>query len=108
MITYTLNELGLRTRDMDYMTSLFATVPAIKKVVLYGSRAMGRFESGSDVDIAIAGNEVTTKDIAHIHFKLENESPTLLWFDVIHYESITNKALKNEIDGHGKIIYAAQ
>jgi predicted nucleotidyltransferase len=106
MITYTTNEYGLRQKDMDYMLRLFDSIPAIEKVILYGSRATGDFERGSDVDIAVAGKDVTFSDIACIHETLENESPTLLWFDVRHYDQLKNEKLKGQIDSYGKLIYS--
>ncbi len=105
MITYVANEYGLRQKDMDYMRHLFETIPAIEKVILYGSRAMGNYEKGSDIDLAIVGEKVTYSDIAKIHYLLENESPTLLWFDVLHYERLKNEKLKQQIDVYGKVIF---
>jgi predicted nucleotidyltransferase len=105
MITYTLNRYGLRNKDMDYMLSLFQKIEAIEKVILYGSRATGLHERGSDVDLAIAGKEVKFTEIAEIHHLLENESPTLLAFDVLHYDTLKNEKLKGYIDKEGIVIY---
>ena len=104
MITYTLNEFGLRQKDVDYMLQLFKSIPAIEKVILYGSRATGNFEKGSDVDLALVGENVKYGDVAHVHYTLENESPTLLWFDVLHLDRLKNEKLKHQII-LGKIIY---
>lgn len=105
MITYTLNQYGLRDKDMQYMYAVFAGIPQIEKVILYGSRAAGTFEKGSDVDLALAGSSITPYHIARVHNMLENESPTLLWFDVLHYNSIKNEKLKKNIDEEGILIY---
>lgn len=105
MITYTLNKYGLRERDMQYMLQLFRTIPAVKKVILYGSRSTGDFEKGSDVDLAVIGEDVTFRDIAHLHHALENEGPTLLWFDVLHYDTLKNEELKKNIIDMGTVIY---
>lgn len=58
---------------MAYMDQLFRSHPEIEKVILYGSRARNEFRRGSDVDLAL----MTVSDIL---FKLEEESPTLLFF----------------------------
>ena len=105
MISYMLNEYGLREKDMDYMYRLFRSMPAVEKVILFGSRATGSFEKGSDIDIAIAGKLVTLKDIARVHSLLEEESPTLLGFDVVHYNTLKNEALRKEIDENGRVIF---
>ncbi|MCD4665799.1 MAG: nucleotidyltransferase domain-containing protein [Bacteroidales bacterium] len=102
---YSLNEYGLRQKDMDYMMSLFSSYPDIDKVVLYGSRAIGKFNRGSDVDLALIGKKITYKTRCRINYKLEEESPTLLWFDVLHYDTLMNNKLKHEIDRKGKVIF---
>lgn len=105
MIIYSINQYGLREKDMQYMHKVFASIPAVQKVILYGSRATGQFEHGSDIDLAVIGKDVTYTDIAHIHSHLEEESPTLLWFDVLDYNTIRNENLKQRIDKYGEIIY---
>jgi len=105
MITYTLNKFGLREKDMRYMLQLFKQTPAIKKVILYGSRSTGGFEKGSDIDLAVIGEEITLRDIAHLHYVFENESPTLLWFDVLHFDTLKNEKLKKNIIDQGTVIY---
>lgn len=105
MITYTLNQFGLRDKDMQYMTAVFLNSPQIEKVILYGSRAAGHFEKGSDVDMALVGSDITYHHIAYVHNMLENESPTLLWFDVLHYNTLKNEKLKKNIDEEGIVIF---
>lgn len=99
------NEFGFRVKDMKYMLELFALNPEIEKVILYGSRAMGTYENGSDVDMALTGSKVNFDTVAHIHYVLEEASPMPLMFDVLHYDTLKNKKLEEQIDKHGKIIY---
>ena len=105
MNTYTTNSYGLRQKDMDYMSRLFESVPAVEKVVLFGSRATGRFEKGSDIDLALLGAQISSTDIARISHLLNEESPTLLGFDVLKYGTLKNKALLVQINKHGHVIY---
>lgn len=90
---------------MQYMHTVFLSIPQIEKVILYGSRAACTFERGSDVDLALAGSSITHHHIARVHDMLENESPTLLWFDVLHFNALKNEKLKNNIDEEGIMIY---
>ncbi len=60
------------------MHKLFAQTPSIEKVILYGSRATGNFEKGSDVDLAVVGKDVSFSEITHVHYMLENEL-TCIW-----------------------------
>jgi predicted nucleotidyltransferase len=105
MITIELNEFGLREKDLEFMFNLFKQHSEIERVLLYGSRAYGNYELGSDVDLALAGKNITPQIVNHIHYILEEESPTPLWFDVVHFNAIKNIKLKEEIDSFGKVIY---
>jgi predicted nucleotidyltransferase len=105
MITYQTNEYGLRDKDMEFMLRLYESMPAIEKVILYGSRATGAYEKGSDIDLAIVGHEISNNDISKINTLLENDKPSLLSYSVIHYDTINNEKLKHQIDKFGKIIY---
>ena len=104
MIICTTNIYGLRQKDMDYMFSLFKSVPAIEKVILLGSRATGRFEKGSDIDLALLGS-ISHTDLMHVSYVLNEESPTLLGFDVLNYATLKNEALIAQINKHGQVIY---
>ena len=105
-MSYKLNKYGLRQKDMDYMLNLFKKTPEIEKVILFGSRATGEFELASDVDIAIYGKKLKQQTVNHIHYLLEEESPTPLWFDAVNYNTINNLLLKTEIDKNGVLIYS--
>lgn len=105
MLNIELNEYGLRETDVNFMVNLFRQTPEIEKVLLYGSRAYGNYSIGSDVDLALTGKEITIQIVNHIHYALEEESPTPLWFDVLHYDVIRNYKLKDEIDKYGIVIY---
>lgn len=105
MITFALNEYGLREKDMEYMLHLFRDNREIERVVLFGSRAMKSYEMGSDIDLALFGSTITPSIVAHIHDLLENESPTLLHFDLLHFENTTNIDLKTNIEKYGIEIY---
>jgi len=100
-----LNEFGFRQKDMDFMIRLFKEHPEIEKVIIYGSRGRGDFEHGSDVDLALEGKEITLETISTIHTKLEEESPTYLWFDVLHFDRLKNMKLKEQIEKYGKVFF---
>jgi|ERR1039458_3614947 predicted nucleotidyltransferase len=105
MITYEINKFGLREKDMDFMLRIFESIPTIEKVILYGSRATGTYERGSDVDIAISGQKISEDDISKINLLLEENKSNLLSYTAIHYETIKAVKLKEQIDKYGKVIY---
>ena len=54
-----MNKFGLPQRAMDEMHAIFAKHSKVKKVVLYGSRAMGNYKNGSDIDLTMYGSSLT-------------------------------------------------
>ena len=58
---------------------------AVQKVVIFGSRAKGNFKKGSDVDLAIIGDEKKAS------YQLNEETNLPYFFDVVNLYEITNK-----------------
>ncbi|MCC7264797.1 MAG: nucleotidyltransferase domain-containing protein [Candidatus Latescibacteria bacterium] len=50
-------ETGLAPAEVELMREVFRRVPAIREVVLYGSRAKGTHRPESDIDLALVGVE---------------------------------------------------
>ena len=96
--------LGLSGKELDAIILVFKKFPGIQEAVLFGSRAMGTFKPGSDVDIALKG-QVTLQDVARVKALLEEESPMPYLFDIVDYRAIEALAFKEHIDKHGKSIY---
>lgn len=98
---------GLIDSDLHYINVALAKFEAIEYGIIFGSRAMGNYKSGSDIDIAIKGQGITPKTLYKLSDLLNEEYPLPYFFDIIHYEGISNIDLKNHIDREGKIIYVA-
>ena len=96
--------LGLSGKELDTMTLVFKKFPGIQEAILFGSRAMGTFKPGSDVDIALKG-PLSLQVVAHVKALLEEESPLPYTFDIVDYHAIETPAFKEHIDKHGKSIY---
>ena len=96
---------GLLDRDIEYMNKAFRHFDEIEKVVLFGSRAMGNYKKGSDVDIAVFGRNISNKTIFELSDYLNEVYPLPYFFDVLFYDSILNENLKKHIDSEGKVIY---
>ena len=84
----------------------FNKFPSIEKVILFGSRAMGNYKNGSDIDIAIFGNEVDFNMITGLSTKLNEEIPIPYFVDVVQFDTIKSKALKDHIINQGIVIYS--
>ena len=49
---------GLEKNDVELIINVLETNNKVSKALLFGSRAKGNFEAGSDIDIAIKGAEL--------------------------------------------------
>ncbi len=96
---------GLRERDIETIICVLKKYSEVECVVLYGSRALGNFRKGSDIDLALKGKKLTSDICSHIHFELEEETLLPYFFDITHYETIDNDKLKEHIDQIGEVIY---
>ena len=69
-----------------------------KKAILFGSRAKGNYRKGSDVDLAIEGDE------RWVSYLLNEETNLPYAFDVLNLQKISNRALMEHIKRVGKSI----
>lgn len=99
------DNVGLSLLEIRVIRSALKRFPEIEKAVLFGSRAKGNFKPGSDVDIAIEGVAITHECINKLPGILNKESALPYFFDIVHYDIITETKLREHIDRVGKIIY---
>ena len=102
------NSFGLRERDMVSIRNVFSDFESVEKVVIFGSRAMGNYKKGSDIDIAIFGENITYNTVLKISGILNEDLPIPYFIDIVHFDTLKNEELKNHILKEGKIIYTKQ
>jgi len=95
---------GLNPSDIDLITHVFRRYPDIKEAIIFGSRAMGNYKPGSDVDIALKG-DLTPETSTHIHIELNERLPLPYKFDIVAYSDLSHQPLLEHIDQYGKILY---
>jgi len=95
---------GLPGTDIDNVISILQRNPKVNKIVLFGSRAKGSFTNGSDVDIALMGQELSLNDILDVSIEIEKLSLPYK-FDIIIYERVKEKALTEHINRVGIVLY---
>lgn len=98
-------ELGLKSSDLEYIISSIEDFKEIEKAVIFGSRAKGNYKLGSDIDLAIYGDNITFDTVSRVHYLLEDIGPLPYCFDVVDYSHLNHKDLKEHIDRVGKIIF---
>ena len=98
-------KFGLRDSDLLYMQHLFAQEPAIEQVWLFGSRAKGTHQPGSDVDLALVGEAIDRELTARLRAILDEESPIPYFFDVVHWDTLRQETVKSAIQQTAQPIY---
>lgn len=73
---------------------------AIKRVVLFGSRARGDNFERSDIDLAVNGGNALD-----FQYDLEEDAWTLLMFDIVNLDRGISGELQAEIDRDGIVLY---
>ncbi len=96
-------DFGLRPEALELIRDVFRRHSEVRRVEVFGSRALGRFEDQSDIDLALWG-DLSPGLIARIMQELD-ELPLPYTFDVKAYESIRHEPLKRHIDEFGKTLY---
>ena len=98
------NPYGLPPHVLERVNTVFQRWPQIDRAVLYGSRAMGNFRTGSDIDLCL---EAPTMQIADL-LKLCGQIDDLLlpWkVDLALKHTIENSDLVAHIERVGVPVY---
>lgn len=72
----------------------------IEKVILFGSRARGDYKRTSDIDLAVSGG-----DFNRFALDVDEETSTLLKYDIVNLDRAVQQELRHMIEIEGKIIY---
>lgn len=72
----------------------------LDKVILFGSRARGDFRRTSDIDLAVSGG-----CIPRFALDVEEETSTLLKFDIVDLDATVQPELRKSIEQEGKVLY---
>ncbi len=90
---------------MNFIVEVLSRWPEIEKASIFGSRAIGNYKNGSDVDLVVYGSQVTQQIIDHLSVQLNEELPLPYYFDIVHYDALKHKPLKDHIDQYAKRFY---
>ena len=99
------NKFGIYDKSYHLLLETLTLFPAIEKAVIFGSRAIGNYKKGSDVDLAVFGKKVDVKTILQLSMVLNHEQPIPYFFDVVDFNTIDNKELKKHIVVKGIVVY---
>lgn len=91
---------GISDAHWQQILALFQVHANITNVILYGSRAKGNFREGSDIDLALKGNDIRSEQLTSL--EMAYEDLYLPWvLDLRIYDTIRHVALKAHVDRVG-------
>jgi uncharacterized protein len=95
---------GLKEQTIESICGVFARHPLVEKAMLYGSRAMGNFKPGSDIDLTLFGESLTSLELGIIDEELDD---LLLPYqiDLSIFHRIENMDLREHIERVGVVFY---
>lgn len=96
--------VALRNRDLVVLRGTFKRFPAVREVLVFGSRATGHARRASDLDLAISAPTATAVEWAELCDALEN-APLIYELDLVRPERTTSDRLKEKIAAEGVAIY---
>lgn len=70
----------------------------IQEIILFGSRARGDYNRTSDIDLAVTGGNISSFAVS-----IEEETSTLLEYDIVDLDKPVSEELLKSIRDEGKI-----
>jgi len=100
-----MNAFGISEKSYQLLATALSKYPQIEEVIVFGSRAKGNYKNGSDIDLAIKGAQCTPGLAFELNGYFNEELPIPYHVDIIDYDSLRNKDLKDHIDRVGIRFY---
>lgn len=97
-------KFGLTDIDIAKINDVFAKLPNISKVLIFGSRAKGNFREGSDIDLALFGEALDHELILKLLAEIDDLNLPYL-FDICVYDLLDSPNFKEHIDRVGQLFY---
>ena len=95
---------GLPPQTLAQIQALLQAFPQIRWLKLYGSRAMGNYRPGSDIDLAFSSPVDYTAQLAGAF----EELPIPYQVDVTHWESLAHDGLRQHIEQVGLLLNGSE
>jgi uncharacterized protein len=100
----TADRFGLSESTRKKICAVFENIKPIERVLIYGSRAMGNFKPGSDIDLTIVDVDLNQKTLADVNDLIDD---LLLPYkvDLSIYKTLGHPELKEHINRVGLEFY---
>lgn len=97
-------DIGLTPEDVLKLHAVFVQHINIRKVILYGSRAMGTYKPASDIDLTLVGKSIDLTQLNVIETQLDDlYLPYKI--DLSIFDKIVNRDFLNHIKRVGQPFY---
>lgn len=99
-----MTDFGLSNKTMQSILGVLKKYPNIEKCIVYGSRAIGNYRNGSDIDLTLIGEKLTLTEL----LKIENELDDLLLpykIDLSIFHQLNHEGLIEHINTYGRVFF---
>jgi len=94
---------GVPADALEKIISTIKLNKSVKEIILFGSRAKGNFQKGSDIDIAVVADSLRFDELNRMRAALA-ELVIPYHVDIIDFNKITNYQLKEHILRVGQVL----
>ncbi len=96
---------GLDVDTIRTIREVIGHINPIQKVLLYGSRAMGNYKTGSDIDITLLGHNLTLDNSVYPLMRKLDDLSLPYGFDISIFKELNDLNLVEHILQVGKVFY---
>ena len=97
-------KFGLSDTVIKELQDVFRRHANIKKVLIFGSRSKGNYRAGSDIDLAVIGQDIDYNLLLNIHCEIDNLD-LLYSVDLLDYQKKKGTPIGDHIDRVGQVFY---
>lgn len=97
-------KFGLSDTVIKDLQDVFRRHANIKKVLIFGSRSKGNYRAGSDIDLAVIGNDIDYNLLLSILCEID-DLELLYSVDLLDYQKKKGTPIGDHIDRVGQVFY---
>lgn len=98
------SKYGIPNTDLNGIVSVLKNIAQIEKVIIYGSRAKGNYSNGSDIDLALKGEDLSLDELIRASSEID-ELNLPYKIDLTIYNRIQEPALLDHINRVGGLLF---
>ncbi|PIE79386.1 MAG: hypothetical protein CSA15_03190 [Candidatus Delongbacteria bacterium] len=96
---------GLSEKNIESIREVFSHYNEVDSVIIYGSRAKGNYQNGSDIDLTLLGDNIKLNSCVYNIMEDLDNLDLPYSFDISIFNHIENRDLIEHIKRVGKLFY---